>query len=265
MADQMVEMYSRGIGIKTIAKELLGRESAKSTVRSLLLRRGVELRDIATTQDEETKARRYAWRSKAAAIRKEIKRRARGRKLGSAKGLELFEIGRKRQAKERRLQKAKEQGFSSPYHHKYQTNQSFRAKEVLKRRLNKFVKAGSGRRMSALIGCSWDKFKSYIESQWEPWMNWDNLGGPFEGNWQIDHIVPCSWFDQENPEHRALCWHHSNLRPICARMNLARNNKPKDILNSIERIPDKQRAVQLLEFVLALDSEGVRVLGKAKI
>lgn len=44
-----------------------------------------------------------------------------------------------------------------------------------------------------IIGCSYDDFKLYIESKFEPWMNWDNYGlynSPSCTGWDLDHIVP---------------------------------------------------------------------------
>lgn len=70
-----------------------------------------------------------------------------------------------------------------------------------------------------LLGCKLSDFKKYLESLWEPWMSWGNYGGHQEGNWQIDHIVPIASFDLTDPEQQKLCFHYSNLRPLCSKKN----------------------------------------------
>lgn len=70
------------------------------------------------------------------------------------------------------------------------------------------------------LGCSSDDFKSYIESKFEPWMSWDNYGlynGDFNFGWDIDHIVPLSTAVSEEDIIRLN--HHSNLRPLCSKVN----------------------------------------------
>ncbi len=51
---------------------------------------------------------------------------------------------------------------------------------------------------ATILGCSFEDFKSHIESLWKPWMNWDNYGNPKDGIYElnktldIDHIIPHS-------------------------------------------------------------------------
>ena len=55
-------------------------------------------------------------------------------------------------------------------------------------------------------------------------MNWKNYGS----HWHIDHIIPVTAFDLENPEHVSRCFHFSNLRPLPARENLRKGNRITD-------------------------------------
>lgn len=253
LAAQMVEMYSQGIGIKTIAKELLGRESAKNTVRYRLLRNGVELRNTATTQDEATKERRYgeriarAKRAKAFEAERKRRRKPQNRKLS---GLELFDHAFGATVHERQNKKAQRNGFKSEYHKRYTLDTGFRAKELCKRRFQKIVKGvGHGStRMMQLIGCSPNELRDWIESQWECWMNWDNIGPIQKGNWQIDHIIPCSWFDHSKQDHLEVCWHYLNLRPICAVENNIRRANPTDLIETIDRLPSHPMKARMLQF-----------------
>lgn len=71
--------------------------------------------------------------------------------------------------------------------------------------------------------------KLYIESQWEPWMNWDNYG-KYDKNkrtWQIDHIIPQSKLPYDSMEYPNFkkCWALSNLRPLETIENIRKGNK----------------------------------------
>ena len=73
---------------------------------------------------------------------------------------------------------------------------------------------------ASILGCSFKEFKTHIEQQWEPWMNWDNYGlynGELNHGWDIDHIQPLASAITEN-EVIALN-HHKNLRPLCSYVN----------------------------------------------
>jgi HNH endonuclease. len=74
-----------------------------------------------------------------------------------------------------------------------------------------------------ILGCTIEEFKQYIESQFEPWMNWNNYGNwngtPTEQNtaWDIDHIIPTSVAVTENELIKLN--HYTNLKPLCSYTN----------------------------------------------
>ncbi len=71
-----------------------------------------------------------------------------------------------------------------------------------------------------ILGCSFIEFKRYIESQFEPWMNWNNKGkynGTFDYGWDIDHIIPISTAISEEDVIRLN--HYTNLQPLCSKVN----------------------------------------------
>lgn len=68
--------------------------------------------------------------------------------------------------------------------------------------------------------------------QFEPGMTWDNLGKG-EGKWQIDHIIPCSYFDLTKEENQRICFNYRNLQPLWAKDNVKKSNK---IPNNVEEI-----------------------------
>jgi len=75
-----------------------------------------------------------------------------------------------------------------------------------------------------ILGCNIEEFRLYIESKFEPWMNWDNHGkynGEYSSGWDIDHIIPIS--TSKNEDEIVVLNHYTNLRPLCSRVN--RNDK----------------------------------------
>ncbi len=73
-----------------------------------------------------------------------------------------------------------------------------------------------------LLGCSLEEYKTYIESNFEPWMNLDNYG---LGNdkWDIDHTIP---IDFENPTLAIKIgrFHFSNTKPMRSSENAGKRN-----------------------------------------
>jgi hypothetical protein len=72
------------------------------------------------------------------------------------------------------------------------------------------------------VGCDIDFFIQHIESQFEPWMNWENrskFGCKVIPNqtWDIDHIIPLCTAKIKNDVIRLN--HYTNLRPLCAYEN----------------------------------------------
>ena len=76
---------------------------------------------------------------------------------------------------------------------------------------------------SVILGCSFDEFRSYLESQFLPWMNWDNKGNPKDGvyetnkTWDIDHIIPLTSATTE--EELLKLNYYTNLQPLCSYTN----------------------------------------------
>ena len=71
-----------------------------------------------------------------------------------------------------------------------------------------------------MLGCSWEKFKVHIESQWQSWMNWDNYGkynGELNFGWDIDHIIPIA--SAKTEEELTKLFHWSNCQPLCSKVN----------------------------------------------
>ena len=62
--------------------------------------------------------------------------------------------------------------------------------------------------------------KKYLESKFEPWMNWENYGlynGELNYGWDIDHIIPISSTKTEEEVYRLN--YYTNLQPLCSYTN----------------------------------------------
>lgn len=87
-----------------------------------------------------------------------------------------------------------------------------------------------------ILGCTFEEFKMYLESKFEPWMNWSNYGNwngePKEINaaWDIDHIIPISIAKTE--EMALKLSHHTNFQPLCSYTN--RHIKRDNIIDSVD-------------------------------
>ena len=71
-----------------------------------------------------------------------------------------------------------------------------------------------------ILGCEYDYFLQYIESQFESWMNWDNRGlynGEFNYGWDIDHIMPLK--TAKNEIDMIKINHYTNFKPLCSKVN----------------------------------------------
>ena len=85
---------------------------------------------------------------------------------------------------------------------------------------------------SDILGCSFEEFKIYLESKFEPWMNWENYGlynGELNYGWDIDHIEPLSSAKTEESVFQ-LC-NYTNLQPLCSKINRdIKKNKHTNIM-----------------------------------
>lgn len=88
-------------------------------------------------------------------------------------------------------------------------------------RISKAIKSQIhwGETTEQLLGTPISEYKSFIETQFEPGMTWDNWG-----RWSIDHKVPVSSVDLCDPLTRLKVFHYSNTRPLWTDLNLKKSN-----------------------------------------
>ena len=74
-----------------------------------------------------------------------------------------------------------------------------------------------------ILGCSFEELKKHLESQFEPWMSWDNYAlydGNLNTGWDVDHIEPLNPKGIERTEEDIIRLnHYTNLRPLCSYTN----------------------------------------------
>jgi hypothetical protein len=103
------------------------------------------------------------------------------------------------------------------------TDELYKLTNSIRRNINNAFKRNGYNKTSKtfeLLSCSFEEFKTYLESSWESWMNWDNYGlynGEPNYGWDIDHIIPSSSAMTE--EELIKLNHFTNLQPLCSYIN----------------------------------------------
>ena len=99
----------------------------------------------------------------------------------------------------------------------------FKLRRLIKSSINRQLKKNGYTKKSRnhkILGCTYEDFKLYIESKFDPWMSWDNHGlynGQQCYGWDIDHIIPVSSANTEEDVIRLN--HYTNLQPLCSHIN----------------------------------------------
>lgn len=103
------------------------------------------------------------------------------------------------------------------------TDPFFKFKQNVRNGINKALKRNGLSKKSKtqeMLGCSFDEFRIYIETKFEPWMNWTNRGlynGTLNYGWDLDHIIPLSCAKTE--EDVLKLNHYTNFQPLCSHTN----------------------------------------------
>ena len=117
---------------------------------------------------------------------------------------------------------------------RYQKDPQYRIEQLIRSRFLQLRKGKKQGRILELLGCSWEFFLKHIESQFQEGMTWENQG---RNGWELDHIIPCSYFDQTDLEQQRICWNYRNFQPLWEKDNLLkRANLPDNIDQIIQKI-----------------------------
>lgn len=109
------------------------------------------------------------------------------------------------------------------YRNKRKIDSLFKLKHNVRAMIHKGLRINGYKKKSKsieILGCSFEEFKLYLESKFEPWMNWDNHGlynGTEMFGWDIDHIIPLSSTKTEDDIIKLN--HYINLQPLCSKTN----------------------------------------------
>lgn len=130
----------------------------------------------------------------------------------------------KRRAERRRTFEGRE--ARRLYAVKHRTNVTVRLKDRIRSRLSKALKLGNkSSSFTRALGISIEEFKLYIENQFYDRldgtkMTWKNIG-----EWHLDHVIPLSKLDLEDPmEFKEACdW--LNYQPLWKEDNFKKSNK----------------------------------------
>jgi len=105
----------------------------------------------------------------------------------------------------------------------YYSNPSFRLAVNLRTRMRRALKGiAKSSRTLALLGCSVERLRKYLQARFRRGMSWKNYG--YRG-WHIDHVVPCDAFDLRYKRQQAKCFHYKNLRPEWRFENQSKGSK----------------------------------------
>jgi hypothetical protein len=104
-------------------------------------------------------------------------------------------------------------------------------RSIIRLMLVKNYGSKKGASISDYLSYTIQELKEHLEKQFEPWMNWKNLGrydsnvwndsDPTTWTWQLDHIIPQSDLPYTSMEDDNFkkCWSLDNLRPLSAKIN----------------------------------------------
>ncbi len=73
------------------------------------------------------------------------------------------------------------------------------------------------KRTQEILGCTYEEFKIYLESQFDENMNWENQGSYW------DHIKPISLATSKDEVYKLN--HYTNFQPLYSLDNLIKGNK----------------------------------------
>lgn len=106
---------------------------------------------------------------------------------------------------------------------RYHTDEMYNLQNNIRKTL---LKDKRSKKTEEILCCSFEFFKTYIESKFEPWMNWNNRGlydGTPNYGWDLDHIIPVS--TARTVEDIIKLNHYTNFQPLCSKINRYEKNK----------------------------------------
>lgn len=222
-----LDLYQEGHGCKSIAK-LLG--TRPKIIRAILIEEGVyqpgKLRHLAGASIINGKR---VW------VAAEIKKSHRKYPTNRIRNVAALQRTRahlcvasrilQKRKNPTRTREERKQRYAAYCKERYHNDPEYRIYQLCRRRMKKVLHGveAHGRCME-LVGCTTAHLRAHIESQFKPWMNWNN-SGTVKGKWHIDHIIPCAVFDLTREDQQRICFHWTNLRPLGSRANMRKGGR----------------------------------------
>ena len=107
---------------------------------------------------------------------------------------------------------------------KFQNSPQFKIRVCFANRIRDAIKLNKAKKSKssiALLGCSIDTYKDFLELRFSKGMSWDNYGKV----WEIDHIRPCASFDLTDPKQQIECFNYRNTQPLFSNQNRSKGAK----------------------------------------
>ena len=119
----------------------------------------------------------------------------------------------------------KEDRYRRESHQRLKENPIYRLIRACRSRITKALRGrDKSARTQELIGCTWEKLRAHIESQFTKGMHWNNRGfGP--GKWNVEHEKPFALFPNLTPKEQKIVCNWRNLRPMWSKKNLKKGGK----------------------------------------
>lgn len=235
LAEKVLPLYRRGMGHKSIAKEI---GCSPRIARTILIESGeykpgsLLLSDGHRQRLSDANRNRVLTHEAKAAMREAIRNSAGAHALHAW----LTERGDARKSErdyerlywvEFKALRVRTNKWAS-WMDKYRRDPQLRAAHLSRKRVRNMVQRGTASPETLeLIGCSRELFMAHIQRQFAPGMHWDNLGIG-EGFWNLDHIKPISDWDLTDYEQRKQCFSWRNTQPLWSLDNIRKSNKPMD-------------------------------------
>lgn len=127
------------------------------------------------------------------------------------------------------------------YTSRYESDKCFRLKQARRRTLLTHI--AKIKSTENYLGAKIDRVADWLESNFTPEMNWQNHGKL----WDIDHVIPISRFDLNDPKQVDLCFNWKNLNPLDSKANLSKKDHidHDQVQNHIVKLKDYCAAKQI--------------------
>lgn len=118
---------------------------------------------------------------------------------------------------------------------KRETDPEYKLQLYLRIRLRRALKGSNkSKRTQQLLGCTWEFFMKYFESQFQEGMVWKNYG---INGWHIDHRIPCAYFDLTIEENQRICFNYRNFQPLWEKDNINKSDRlPENVEQLVEQL-----------------------------